>query len=40
MNYMRREGVMQNNLNSFDEEDKMDFSEDFIESLSKIFFKD
>ena len=37
---MRREGVMQNNLNNFDEEEIIDFSQDFIESLSKIFFKD
>jgi hypothetical protein len=30
---------MLNNLNNFDEEEKIDFSKDFIESLSKIFFK-
>jgi hypothetical protein len=31
---------MQTNLNNVDEEDNTDFSKDFIESLSKIFFKD
>lgn len=31
---------MQNNINSFDEDDKIDFSQVFINSLSKIFFKD
>jgi len=31
---------MQNNLNNLDEEDNIDFSKDFVESLSKIFFRD
>jgi hypothetical protein len=31
---------MQTNINNLDEEENIDFSKDFIESLSKIFFKD
>ena len=31
---------MLRNLNNLDEEEKIDFSKDFVESLSKIFFKE
>jgi hypothetical protein len=31
---------MQDGLNNFDEDENIDFSKNFIESLSKIFFKD
>jgi len=31
---------MQNSLNNFDEDENIDFSKNFIESLSKIFFKE
>ena len=31
---------MQNNIDNLDEDEKIDFSKNFIESLSKIFFKD
>jgi hypothetical protein len=31
---------MQNNINNLDEDENIDFSKNFIESLSKIFFKD
>ena len=31
---------MLNKLNNLDEEENIDFSKNFVESLSKIFFKD
>ena len=31
---------MQDSLNNFDEDENIDFSKNFIESLSKIFFKE
>ncbi len=31
---------MQNNINNLEEDENIDFSKNFIESLSKIFFKD
>jgi hypothetical protein len=31
---------MQTNLNNLNEEENIDFSKDFVESLSKIFFRD